>query len=229
VNWTFAGSAVLVAYLLGSVPFGFLAGKLKGIDIRAVGSGNIGATNVGRALGRGWSLVVFGLDLLKGYVPTAAAKMHAGASSTAVGGPEAVGQLLIVCVGMAAVLGHMFPVFLKFRGGKGAATGLGLLLAISLPAAVVAFGTWLVVLGLWGYVSLASIVAAATYPAWYIGATYLNGNSVRDEWWIWGFTTLLCVLMIVRHRGNLARIRAGTESRIRGWGGRADGSPQESA
>jgi glycerol-3-phosphate acyltransferase PlsY len=228
VNWTGASIAVLGAYLLGSVPFGFLAGKLKGIDIRAVGSGNIGATNVGRALGRRWSLFVFGLDLLKGYVPTVAAKMHTG-DWAAAGGPGAAGQLLVVCIGMSAVLGHMFPVFLGFRGGKGVATGLGLLLAINLPAAVIALGTWLVALGLWGYVSLASIVAAATYPMWYFGATRISGNSMRHEWWVWGFTTLLCVLMIVRHRSNVVRLLAGTESRIRHWGGRPKHPSEESA
>ena len=206
--------AVLAAYVLGSIPFGFLAGRLKGIDIRTVGSGNIGATNVGRALGRTWSLVVFVLDLLKGFGPTLAAKVWLARWFTAEAGPEWAGQVLTMCVGAATILGHMLPVFLRFRGGKGVATGLGLLTAISFPTAAAALGTWMIVLGLWGYVSLGSILAAASYPVWYAVMARLSATPLQEEPWIWAFTTALCALVVWRHRSNLGRIIAGTEPKM---------------
>ena len=206
--------AILAAYVLGSIPFGYLAGRLKGIDIRRVGSGNIGATNVGRALGRKWSLIIFALDLLKGYAPTLAAKVWVAVLVTGGVGPAWVGQIVIMSAGAAAILGHMFPVFLGFRGGKGAATGLGLLLAISFPTAVAALGTWMIALGLWGYVSLGSILAAVSYPVWYLVMAHLGAKPMQQSWWIWGFSTALCLLVIWRHRSNLRRIVAGSEPKI---------------
>jgi len=214
VNEALLVGVILVAYVLGSIPFGFLAGRLKGVDIRRVGSGNIGATNVGRALGRKWSLIVFALDLLKGYAPTLAANVWVAELVTGGVGPSWVGQIVIVGVGAAAILGHMFPVFLGFRGGKGAATGLGLLLAISFPTAVAALGTWMIALGLWGYVSLGSILAAVSYPVWYLVMAHLEAKPMEQSWCIWGFTTALCLLVIWRHRSNLRRMVAGLEPKI---------------
>jgi glycerol-3-phosphate acyltransferase PlsY len=214
VNWLVFVSAVLGAYLLGAIPFGFIAGKLKGIDIRTTGSGNIGATNVGRALGRKSMLIVFALDVLKGYGPTLAAKMWLSRLVVGEAGPAWAGQTLTMCVAAATILGHMFPVYLRFRGGKGVATGLGLLLAISLPTALAALGTWTVVLGLWGYVSLASIAAAVSYPLWFAVMARVSGQPLEGQALVWGFTTVLCAFVIWRHRGNVARILKGTEPKI---------------
>lgn len=206
--------AVLVAYLLGSIPFGFLAGKFKGLDIRTVGSGNIGATNVARALGRKWSLIVFVLDVLKGFGPTLAAKAWAGPWLGADSEAPWIAQVLTMCVGAATILGHMLPVFLRFRGGKGVATGLGLLTAVSFSTATAALGTWMIVLGLWGYVSLGSVVAAVSYPVWFVILARISAAPMQQAWWIWGFATALCALVVWRHRGNLSRMAAGTEPRI---------------
>src|SRR3954466_16097945 len=106
--------AILISYLVGAVPFGYIVARLRGVDIFAAGSGNIGATNVGRVLGRRYGLLVFALDFLKGAVPTLAARLYEGRT----------GDLAVVA-GFAAIVGHMFPVFLRFRGGKGVATGFG--------------------------------------------------------------------------------------------------------
>jgi glycerol-3-phosphate acyltransferase PlsY len=211
VNGLVFASTVLGAYLLGAIPFGFIAGKLKGIDIRTLGSGNIGATNVGRALGRKSMLVVFALDVLKGYGPTLAAKIWVSRIVIGEAGPAWAGQALTMCAAAATILGHMFPVYLGFRGGKGVATGLGLLLAISFPTALAALGTWTVALGLCGYVSLASIVAAASYPVWFAVIARVGGQTLEGRMLVWGFTTLLCAFVVWKHRGNVARIMAGTE------------------
>ncbi len=155
-----AASAVLASYLIGSIPSGYLIARaVKGIDIRTVGSGNLGATNVGRVLGRRFFWIVLALDLLKGLLPTlglpALVERLTGASSVD----------LPVLVGLAAILGHTFPVYLKFRGGKGVATSLGVVLAldpVSCAAAVLVFGA---VLWIWGYVSLASLLGGVGFTA----------------------------------------------------------------
>src|SRR3954466_10974522 len=113
----------LVSYLIGSIPFGYLIARMRGVDIFGAGGGNIGATNVGRVLGRKFGLLVFALDFLKGAVPTLAARLWEGRAGE-----------LSVAVGLAAVLGHMFPVYLRLRGGKGVATGFGVV-AVLLPGA----------------------------------------------------------------------------------------------
>ena len=123
-------------------------------------------------------------------------------------------SLLVVLVGAAAVLGHMFPVYLNFRGGKGAATGLGLLFALHPPTALCALGVWLLALGIWRYVSLASIIAALSYPVLFPALTMLGGDAMNAHWATWGGATLLCGLVVIRHRPNIARLLAGTETKI---------------
>src|SRR5438132_318717 len=146
---------VLIAvagYLIGGIPFGFLVARWRGVDIFAEGSGNIGATNVGRVLGRRFGILVFLLDFAKGAVPVALAKMLAadlpGASALAVG------------AGLCALLGHMFPIYLRFRGGKGVATGAGVVSVLVPLPALAAVLTWVVVVAASRYVSLASLTAA---------------------------------------------------------------------
>ena len=215
--------AVLAAYLAGSIPFGYLVTYwVKGIDIRTVGSGNLGATNVGRTLGFRYFLLVFLLDMLKGFLPT-------------LGFPWLFSQLsgsgpadLPVLVALAAILGHTFPVYLKFRGGKGVATSVGAVLAldpISCAVSVVAFGG---LLRLTRYVSLASLMGGLAFVA----AHFARASSPlsREHIAMSLFSIAVVVLLFVRHRGNLARIWAGTERRVefRGRGRGPDGHDQPS-
>ncbi len=199
--------AVLAGYLIGAIPFGYLVARaFKGIDIRTAGSGNIGATNVGRVLGRGYGWAVLILDLLKGYLPVLLLpKLTAETSSE-------VSPDLAVLVGLAAIIGHTFPMYLKFRGGKGVATSLGVVLAldpISCALAVLVFV--LVVLGT-RYVSLGSLVGAAGFAVAHFVRT---PNPIRREHIAMTlFTVAVAGLMVVRHRSNIARLRQGTENRV---------------
>jgi glycerol-3-phosphate acyltransferase PlsY len=193
--------AILASYFLGAVPFGFLVARLRGVDIFHAGSGNIGATNVGRVLGRRFGLLVFALDFLKGAVPVAV-----------------VGQLLpdapwaAVAAGLAAFVGHMFPVYLRFRGGKGVATGTGVV-AVLLPGpTAVSVLVWLSVLVATRYVSLASVLAAVALALVRLLTT--PEPFAEGERTLTGFSLLAAVLVAVRHRSNLVRLSRGTENRV---------------
>lgn len=213
---------ILGAYLLGAVPFGLLIGKARGVDVRLHGSRNIGATNVGRVLGKKWGFLCFFLDFLKGAVPVLLAGWWTGLLGAPA--PEPARAWLWLAVGAAALLGHVFPIYLKFKGGKGVATGFGVMLAmhpgVSAPAAI-ALLVWLGVLGLSRMVSVSSCAAALSLPAGVLGLRALGWPvSLSDEGG-WGFavpylvvTALLAVLVVWKHRSNLARVRAGTEARI---------------
>ena len=144
---------VLAAYLIGALPFGYLIARARGVDILREGSGNIGATNVGRVLGRKFGALVFALDFAKGALPAAAGRALAGATPLS---PDELG----VAAGLAAFLGHLFPVYLGFRGGKGVATGAGVVAVLVPGPAVGAVLVWLATLGAARYVSLASVAAA---------------------------------------------------------------------
>jgi len=217
VGLTVAGLAV-AAYLIGGIPFGLLAGWTRGIDVRRAGSGNIGATNVSRLLGRGYGVAVFVLDVLKGLLPTLAA-------GRALAGPvgeaevsEPVRYLCWLHIGAACVLGHNYPLYLGFRGGKGVSTSLGVALGIY-PlltwAGVLAFAVWGVVLAISRYVSLASVAAGLAFPVGFAVVARWQGRSVVGELWpLLVFSVLLAVMVVIRHRANLARLRAGTEARI---------------
>ena len=190
------------AYLLGSIPFGLLVARARGVDIRAVGSRNIGATNVFRCVGKPWGILTFALDFLKGYagaalVPALAVRL-AGADP---GGLALTG-------GAAAVVGHTWPVFAGFKGGKGVATGFGMLIAI-VPAAVgIAFGAWLVVLAVSRYVSLASVLAAAVLAA-LVWCPRFCGDLPSSI-----VISILALAVVVRHHANIARLMRGTEARF---------------
>ena len=207
---------VPLAYVAGSVPFGLMVGKMKGVDPRTAGSGNIGATNVGRLLGKRFFFVVFLLDLLKGLLPMLAA----GAALRAGGRPahDARTYLLWLLVGFAAIVGHMFSVFLGFKGGKGVATSSGVILGLfpyfTVPG-VVALAVWGVVFKVSRYVSLASIVAALVFPVAYVGIGLSLGWPVFGEQWpLLAFAVLVAAMIVYKHRSNIARLRAGTESRF---------------
>ena len=189
--------AVAAGYLIGAVPTSYLAGRLaKGIDLREHGSKNLGATNVYRLLGWGWAIPVGLLDVLKGALPVAVIAPLAG-------GPAWVP---VVC-GIAAVLGHVFSPYVRFKGGKGVATAAGMFIALAPLAVLIAFPVWALVVWLSGYVSLGSVVTAALFPLW-----------VRltrpDAPYAFYAAVGLAALILVSHRANLRRLVAGTENRF---------------
>jgi acyl phosphate:glycerol-3-phosphate acyltransferase len=191
----FALTAV-VSYLLGSIPTGYLVAKAKGIDIRAVGSGNIGATNVFRILGKAAGITVLLVDALKGFV---ACKFVAFGHAA----PSEAHQMV---AGLFAILGHNYTCWLRFKGGKGVATTAGVLLALAPVGFAVALATFLIVLALSRYVSLSSIAAAIVLPfgVWLAGGTT---NMIA-------LMTFLSAMAIYKHRANIKRLVAGTETRI---------------
>ena len=208
--------AIAAAYLLGSIPFGLLIAKAHGKDLRSIGSGNIGATNVARALGRKWAYVCFALDVLKGLVPMLAASILVTRSSIL-----DEHQLLLwlwLAVGCAAILGHIFPVYLKFKGGKGVATSFGVALGVwpyYTMSAAAAGAVWVVVVLIWRYVSLASIAAAVTFAvALFASVALIPGWNASTLWPLLIVATLIPLMVIVRHRENIKRLIAGTESKI---------------
>ena len=210
--------AILAAYLLGSMPFGVLIAKAHGKDLRSIGSGNIGATNVARALGRRWAYFCFVLDMLKGLVPMLATMSLAKSSSTQSHAESVILLCLWLAVGCAAIMGHVFPVYLKFKGGKGVATSLGVALGLwpyyTLCAAV-AFVVWVVVVLLWRYVSLASIAASVAFPITLILAIILMRDwAFVDLWPLLVGATAMPLMVIMRHRQNIRRLIAGTESKV---------------
>jgi glycerol-3-phosphate acyltransferase PlsY len=207
---------IVGAYLAGSIPFGWLIGKARGVDIREHGSKNIGATNCGRVCGWPYGILAFVLDVAKGYGPGAAAVALL---------PEMVGGfsdehrrwLAVVLVAAQPILGHLFPVWLGFRGGKAVATSLGVLLALPMLrwAALAALGVWVIVTGLTKYVSVGSTVAALAFAGIYLWVQREN---------VWGDYLAVTVLVfhvvglvIIRHRSNYARLLKGTENKL--WGG----------
>ncbi len=191
----------LLSYLLGSLPFGYLLVKVReGRDIRAAGSGNIGAANVAREAGLAAGVITLLLDAAKGYLAVWLAAQLSSENIT-----------WTVLAALAAVIGHLFPVWLKFRGGRGVATGMGVFLPICWKAVVAALLIWLVMVLFWRYVSLGSIVAAAALPL----LTYLLYAPRHAPPLVVSLgTTLVAGLIIVKHRPNIERLLAGTEPRL---------------
>lgn len=206
---------LIAAYLVGALPFGLLLGKIKGIDIREHGSGNIGATNAGRVLGRKLGIVCFVLDVLKGLLPTLSYGVAAGVIAEP--GDTAVVVFKWLGVAAAAIVGHVFPIYLKFKGGKGVATSLGALLGVFpvlTMAALIGGVVWFVTVKRTAYVSLASIAAAVTLPFSATAVTMLLGYSI-DQWIAYTLVTmLLSTLVVVKHRSNIRRLRDGTEAQV---------------
>jgi acyl phosphate:glycerol-3-phosphate acyltransferase len=208
--------APLVAYVIGATPFAWIIARLKGVDLRSVGSGNIGATNVTRAIGRGFGYLCFFLDMGKGLLPTLAMGAWLVPGSHI---PSPAVQAIWLGTGVAAVLGHVFPFWLKFRGGKGVATSLGVVLGV-FPyftiAGLLAFALWVAVTLISRYVSLGSIVAAAMFIPLFVAwnAWRLGLPAVGQLWPMIAFAALVAALILIRHRGNLARLLAGTENKI---------------
>jgi acyl phosphate:glycerol-3-phosphate acyltransferase len=186
------------SYLVGAIPTGYLAGRLfRGIDLREHGSKNLGATNVYRTLGWRYAIPVLLLDVAKGALPVLVFAPQVSDS-----------QLFALACGIAAILGHVFSVFVRFRGGKGVATAAGVMLGLTPLALGVAALAWLVIVTLSGYVSLASIAAAAVFPV----AVYILERPDRPE--ILWLDALVAVAIIWLHRANIRRLLNGTESRF---------------
>jgi glycerol-3-phosphate acyltransferase PlsY len=203
--------AVILAYLLGSIPFGLLIAKAHGKDLRSIGSGNIGATNVSRALGRKWAYVCFVLDVLKGMVPMLAMMLIADPQGTAM-------LFLWLVVGCAAIAGHIFPIYVKFQGGKGVATSFGVALGLwpyYTICALFAVAVWIILVLIWRYVSLASIIASVSFPI-----VLISAMAVKQSWDLHVLWPLLVaavaipLMVIIRHRENIRRLIAGTENKI---------------
>jgi len=216
-DWLIGLAVIAVSYLVGSIPFGLIAGKLlKGVDIRTVGSGNIGATNAARVIGWKWFPLVLLLDALKGFGPTALAGLLNDAGI--LGYSAILDYVIIAAVG--AMLGHSFSVYIKFRGGKGVATGLGVMLAITgIPATVVpvptlcAMGVFILVLALFRFISASSVLATASIPFFYWLLT--SPHTLQNPWRTrLIFISLACAFVVWRHRGNMLRILKGTEPKV---------------
>ena len=209
--------AILGAYLLGSIPFGVLIARAYGKDLRAIGSGNIGATNVARALGKKWAYICFALDVLKGMIPMLVTMPLA--TSEPAQGNEFVLHLLWLVVGCAAIIGHIFPIYLKFKGGKGVSTSFGVALGLwpyYTICAVIAIAVWIVVVLIWRYVSLASIAASVTFPLALILAIVIKpGWEFAALWPLVIAATVIPLMVIILHRENIKRLLAGKESKIR--------------
>ena len=192
-------------YLIGSIPFGYLAGRLCGIDIRTKGSGNIGATNALRVLGKKWGYSVFLLDFLKAWLPV---KLALGWGIALMVHPASAPGAL---AGLCALLGHSFPIWLGFKGGKGIASSAGVMVGLfSLAVFLVCLGMWLLLFTVTRYVSIASIVAAVSLPA-AVGILVLLH---RADWLGFTVSVVMAALAIWRHRSNIVRLRAGTEPRF---------------
>ncbi|MDD2308473.1 MAG: glycerol-3-phosphate 1-O-acyltransferase PlsY [Desulfuromonadaceae bacterium] len=186
---------IVAAYVTGSIPTGVLLGKAYGIDVRKEGSGNIGATNLYRTVGRRVGIITLIGDCLKGLLPVLLVKSSALP-------PE-----FAAWVGLAAFCGHVFSVFLKFRGGKGVATALGVFLALAPLAVAIAIAIFAVFMFFWRYVSLGSIAAATVMP---LAVFFLGGNRTDTV-----VTLVIALIVIIRHHENIRRLLSGTENKFK--------------
>jgi len=196
---------LLASYLVGAVPFGYLVARARGIDILKLGSGNIGATNVGRALGRRFGVLVFALDFAKGALPVLAARLLPATDLPIDSLPAAAA--------VAAFLGHLFPIYLRFHGGKGVATGAGAVVVLVPPIAMSALLIWVVVLSCTRFVSLASLMAATLLCV--LRLTNTPQPWAADHYVVTLFCLVGAGLILARHRTNVRRLLQGTENRVK--------------
>jgi len=199
------GLVALCCYIIGSIPFGLLIGKMNNVDIREHGSGNIGATNVLRTLGKKWGYLCFLCDFLKGLLPVIIAVYVAGKSGI---GVEYAPSVAVICT----VLGHVFTIFLKFKGGKGIATSAGAIMALAPYALLVTIIIWVIVFKSSGYVSLASILGAIAIPFLALGENYLQLHEEPISSTSLGVLFVLGTLATVKHKSNIKRLMNGTEA-----------------
>ena len=194
------------AYLVGAIPFGFLIGRMRGVDVRTVGSKNIGATNVFRTVGKKWGLLAFFCDVMKGFIPTLAASIFLANSQ------RLTANSFPLCVAIACVVGHMLTPYMKFRGGKGVATAFGALIAL-MPATVgMAFALFAIVFACSHYISLGSCTAA-TALAVMVWIPFLDHAGYRDLP-LCILVTLIAAFIVWKHRSNIGRLVRGEENKI---------------
>jgi glycerol-3-phosphate acyltransferase PlsY len=209
--WVWSLAALAGGYLIGSTPFAYLLGRAKGVDIRTVGSGNVGATNLGRAVGRRWGYLCFALDVAKGLVPVLAVGLALGSAGRV---PSPAQQAVWLAAGLGTILGHVLTFWLGFRGGKGVATSLGVVLGMY-PyltwAGLAALGVWIVVVWASRYVSLASLAAAASFLPW---MALFHGADLAALWPMVTFAGAMVVLIVLKHRSNIRRLLDGTENKV---------------
>ena len=215
----------LAAYVIGSTPFGVIIARAHGKDLRSAGSGNVGATNVARVMGRRWGYTCFVLEVSKGLGPVA---LEGHLLGTFDGDATPLQQASLLSVGFAVVMGHVLSFWLKFRGGKGVATSLGMVLGMwpyFTLAGLVALGVWTVVTLVSRYVSLGSIVAAVAFGPLFIA---FNLQRWRQLWPLLAFAAVIVGMIVIRHRSNITRLLAGTENKIgtRKHAGDAEGREQ---
>ena len=203
------------AYLLGGIPFGLLIGRARGVDVRSAGSGNIGAANVARLVGRRWGALAFFLDMAKGALPACVA--GAVLPSLKIHEPQWVLSACWLASSFCSVLGHNYPLFLGFRGGKGVATSPGVALGIypqlTIPG-LAALAIWGLGIGLTRMSSVGSLSGGLAFPIVYTGLLWLRGSDFQGNWPFLVFSVLISLLLVVRHKRNIARLLRGTESRF---------------
>ena len=211
------GLLLIAAYLMGTIPFGLIVSKLKGVDIRKHGSGNYGATNVGRVIGRPWGLLVLFLDIGKAVTTLLTARWACDRFALPYPNPSATAiDAVLLGAGACCVLGNTAPFYLGFKGGKGVATSLGVILGIwpllTIPG-LLAFAVWAVVTKVSGYVSLGSIAAAVSLPPLFCGVASYRKADIGLHWPLLLLTIILAIVILIRHRTNISRLLAGTENR----------------
>ena len=203
---------IIVGYFLGAIPFGLLLGLAKGVDVRKEGSGNIGATNTGRVLGKNWGYLCLALDVLKGFVPVLVMCLFVKQQKDFT---QINQQLAMLAMAGAAILGHVFSVFIKFKGGKGVATSLGVLLGIwpyMTITSALAFGVWSIVKFRSKLVSLASIISAISFPIIFLAfVVVVDSWHMVQLWPSFTFSCLVSFMIVFRHRSNIIRLLNGTE------------------
>lgn len=200
----------IISYFIGAIPFGYIIAKLvKGIDIREYGSKNIGATNVARILGVQYFFIILLLDMLKGFAPVFF--IAPNACENYLMAQDLYKTLLQVFCGTFALVGHIFPIYLKFRGGKGVATGIGIILALNYIVGTIVLGIWLLTLLISGYVSLSSIIASLTLPIVHIT---IDKSAFGDRISVTIFLFIVSIFVIIRHLSNIKRLIKGVENKL---------------
>jgi glycerol-3-phosphate acyltransferase PlsY len=218
---------VVFAYLLGSIPFGLIVAKSQGVDLRAHGSGNIGATNVWRVMGKKWGLITFFADAAKGTIAVSLAFRLARGWTLHEMLPHGHERILLldaehvgyagIAAAIACILGHNFPIWLKFKGGKGVATSLGVLFGMMPLVSLIVLAIWAVVLKTSRYVSLASLIAAVSLPLVVIALMIFgpaHGWAAVNSWAYFYFSVAAAFMVVRRHQPNIKRLVAGTELRM---------------
>jgi glycerol-3-phosphate acyltransferase PlsY len=198
---------IVISYLVGSIPFGYVIAIAKGVDVRKEGSGNIGATNVGRVLGRKFGAIIFVLDLLKGFVVVLLVPIFVSDIKF----PTTSDKLLVILCGLCVLLGHAFPVYLKFKGGKAVATSFGVFIWLAPIPVAIAFGVWILTVIVSRYVSLGSMVGAIALMGGVIG---LGSSPFGSGKYLTALSIAVAILILIKHISNIKRIIAGTESRV---------------